>query len=89
MDWLTKRWLPGLPLGNELRGAIQALFVPVSFLFLLLFLRFSPISGTHGAEHMVVHAMEEGEDLTMEKVRPMPRVHPRLRNELGGAAGSD
>ncbi len=31
---------------------------------------------------MVVHAIEEGEDLTLEKVRPMPRVHPRCGTNL-------
>jgi CBS domain-containing protein len=50
-------------------------------LFLLL-LRFSPIPGIHAGEHMVVHAIEAGEDLTLEKVRPMPRAHPRCGTNL-------
>jgi CBS domain-containing protein len=52
-----------------------------SAIFLLL-LRFSPLAGTHGAEHMVVHAIEEGEDLDLQKTRSMPRVHPRCGTNL-------
>ena len=50
-------------------------------LFLLL-LRLSPLTGVHASEHMVVHAIEEGEDLTLEKVRAMPRVHRRCGTNL-------
>jgi len=50
-------------------------------LFLLL-LRLSPLTGIHASEHMVVHAIEEGEDLTLEKVRAMPRVHRRCGTNL-------
>ena len=49
------------------------------FLFLL---RLSPLTGVHAAEHMVVRAIEEGEDLALEKVRAMPRVHPRCGTNL-------
>jgi CBS domain-containing protein len=45
-------------------------------------LRVSPLTGMHGAEHMVVHAIEEGEDLNLQKVRQMPRVHPRCGTNL-------
>jgi uncharacterized protein YqhQ len=31
----------------------------------------------HGAEHMAVHAHEQGEDLTVESVRRYPTAHPR------------
>jgi len=41
------------------------------------FLRAIPLSGTHGAEHMVVHAIERREPLTLDVVGRMPRVHPR------------
>lgn len=63
----------------------QQRFSPValdalSFLTFLLFvvaLRAIPLSGTHAAEHMTVHAIERGEDLVPEVVARMPRVHPR------------
>lgn len=45
-------------------------------------MRLLPLSGTHGAEHMVVHAIERGEDLTPEVVARMPRVHPRCGTNL-------
>ncbi len=48
-------------------------------------IRFIPLSGTHGAEHMVVHAIERGEDLTPEVVKRMPRVHPRCGTNLAVA----
>lgn len=59
-------------------GAAQAL----STLLFLVGLRASPIAGTHGAEHMVVHAIERGEALVPEVVRRMPRVHPRCGTNL-------
>ncbi|MCJ7752281.1 MAG: DUF1385 domain-containing protein, partial [Armatimonadetes bacterium] len=51
------------------------------FVFLLL-LRLSPLAGIHASEHMVVRAVEEGEDLALEKVRRMPRVHPRCGTNI-------
>ena len=48
----------------------------------LLGIRIIPLAGTHGAEHMVVHAIERGEDLTPEIVARMPRVHPRCGTNL-------
>jgi CBS domain-containing protein len=68
--------LPEAPLAAEL--AVYGLWGAV---FLLL-LRFSPLAGIHGAEHMVVHAVEEGEDLDPQKTRAMPRVHPRCGTNL-------
>lgn len=49
-------------------------------------LRAIPLSGTHGAEHMVVHAIERGEELKEEIVARMPRVHPRCGTNLAVAA---
>jgi hypothetical protein len=57
-----------------------------SVLLFLVGLRVIPLSGTHGAEHMVVHALERGEDLTPEVVRRMPRVHPRCGTNLAVGA---
>lgn len=53
--------------------------------FMLLMLRLSPLAGFHAAEHMTVHAIERGEDLTPEAVSRMPRVHPRCGTNLLGA----
>ena len=53
---------------------------------LLLSMRMLPISGTHGAEHQVVHALERGEPLVPEVIRRMPRVHPRCGTNLAVAA---
>lgn len=56
-----------------------------SFALFLAFMRLVPLSGTHGAEHMVVHAMERGEELRPEIVARMPRVHPRCGTNLVAA----
>lgn len=56
---------------------------------LILFLagiRLIPLSGTHAAEHMVVHAIERGEPLVPEVVRRMPRVHPRCGTNIAAGA---
>lgn len=59
----------------------------LSVLLFMVAMRLMPISGTHAAEHMVVHAIERGEDLKPEVVRRMPRVHPRCGTNLAvGAA---
>lgn len=58
------------------------LFYGLQILVFLLLLRLSPLAGIHAAEHMVVRAVEEGEDLILEKVRQMPRVHPRCGTNL-------
>ncbi|MBA3726321.1 MAG: DUF1385 domain-containing protein [Armatimonadetes bacterium] len=54
--------------------------LPPVFFFVLL--RVLPISGTHGAEHMVVHAIERREPLAYDVVKRMPRVHPRCGTNL-------
>ena len=60
--------------------------VALTSVVMLLFLRLSPLSGYHAAEHMTVHAIEAGEELTPEVVRHMPRVHPRCGTNLLAAA---
>jgi CBS domain-containing protein len=57
----------------------------VAFALFGLIMRLSPLAGTHGAEHMVVHAMERGEELTPEIVARMPRVHPRCGTNIAVA----
>lgn len=59
----------------------------VPLLVFLLLMRILPISGTHGAEHQVVHAIERGEDLEPEVVARMPLVHPRCGTNFGAAIG--
>lgn len=54
-------------------------------LIVLTCLRLLPLSGTHAAEHQVVHCVEQGVPLTPDFVRSMPRVHPRCgTNFLAG-----
>jgi hypothetical protein len=67
--------------GLSAGGYEFAISVLPSVVFFTL-LRATPLSGTHGAEHMVVHAIERREQLSFEVVRRMPRVHPRCGTNL-------
>jgi CBS domain-containing protein len=73
--------VPAAPSGSVAVAGIVAVYAVQVIIFLVL-LRVSPLTGTHAAEHMVVRAMEEGEDLVAEKVRRLPRVHPRCGTNL-------
>jgi len=83
-------WLSGLASPIHLSAADIGLppvavalgFYVLQILIFLLLLRLSPLTGIHASEHMVVRAIEEGEDLTLPKVREMPRVHPRCGTNL-------
>jgi uncharacterized protein YqhQ len=52
----------------------------------LLMMRLVPLSGIHGAEHQVVHAIEREEELKPEVIRRMPRIHPRCGTNLAAGA---
>jgi CBS domain-containing protein len=69
------------PTGFTAAAAWLGLQALSAALFLVI-LRLSPITGNHGAEHQVVHAMERGEPLTPEVVARMPRVHARCGTNL-------
>jgi hypothetical protein len=71
LPWYTVAW--------------SAMFL-LDFALMFVILRLSPMSAIHAAEHMVVHAIERGDDLTVEKVERMPRVHPRCGTNLTALA---
>ncbi|MCS7192224.1 MAG: DUF1385 domain-containing protein [Armatimonadetes bacterium] len=58
----------------------------VEILFFFALMRLSPLTGYHGAEHQVVHAIERGEDLRPEVVSQMPLEHPRCGTNLAALA---
>lgn len=68
-------------------GAIVPIQEGMKNLLFLIGLRSLPIAGYHAAEHMVVHAIERGEELRPEIVKRMPRVHPRCGTNLAVAVG--
>ncbi len=78
VDHATAQGPPPTELGITLAVVLSAM----QMLLFLLLLRLSPLAAIHASEHMVVHAIEEGEDLNLEKVRAMPRVHPRCGTNL-------
>ncbi|HBN07877.1 MAG TPA: hypothetical protein DD435_04230 [Cyanobacteria bacterium UBA8530] len=79
LDFLQAR-IPFSPLGRL--SDFSELF---AFLLFLFFLRLSPLSGYHAAEHQTVHAIERGEALTPEILALQPREHPRCGTNLVAA----
>ena len=74
-----------LHLDTEIPNVLQGMNVATTVLF-LVGLRALPLSGTHAAEHMVVHAIERGERLHVDVVRRMPRSHPRCGTNIAVGA---
>jgi len=75
---LPNRVYAGPAVANIGMLAIVALQLAIFFVIL----RLAPLTGTHAAEHMVVHAIEEGDELTPEQVATKPRIHPRCGTNL-------
>ena len=67
-------------LGLQLWLSAISPWLPLPLVFLLL--RLVPMSGTHAAEHQVVHCIEHHAPLVPSCVRAMPRVHPRCGTNL-------
>lgn len=76
--WLVDSGAPDWATAGSLRVLPIVLFLGL--------MRLIPLSGTHAAEHMVVHAIERGEELNPDIVRRMPRVHPRCGTNLAVGA---
>lgn len=76
-DWLAYYHAPEL--------ALSAFTSVVPLALFLVFMRLSPIAGTHGAEHQVVNAIEREEELVPAVVRRMSRVHPRCGTNFAAA----
>lgn len=94
-------WAVGGLTGLEVLGVMQHNFTkpvpqwlfaaqwiaPILSIVVVMFLiRLSPVAGYHAAEHMTVHALEMGEELTPEIVQSMPRIHARCGTNLLAAA---
>lgn len=77
---LWARWQALAPPGVQTWLAAVSPWLPLPLVFLLL--RLLPMSGTHAAEHQVVHCIERHTPLTPSCVRAMPRVHPRCGTNL-------
>ena len=73
-------WQKAVPPGVRLWLSALTPWLPLPIVFGLL--RLAPLSGTHAAEHQVVHCVERFRPLISENVRSMPRVHPRCGTNL-------
>jgi hypothetical protein len=76
----------GLSLAALRIDAVYYISLVLQLTFMMILLRFSPMSSYHAAEHQVVHTIEAGEPLKPEIVRRMPRAHPRCGTNLMVAA---
>lgn len=85
IQWVA-RWLPILGHGTPLGFYVSDLGLVAALLTFLGMLRLSRVSGTHAAEHQVVHAIEKGEPLRFERVSIQPREHPRCGTNLAAVA---
>jgi CBS domain-containing protein len=65
----------------------QMMYAAFSVLLFAVLFRFSWLTGYHAAEHQVVHAIEQGDDLRPDVVKEKPRVHPRCGTNLMAAFG--
>jgi CBS domain-containing protein len=85
-QWLVVLGAPFLP--EAIRKS--PFFEPAAnFAVLGMFLasmRALPLAGIHAAEHMVVHAIEQGEELHPDIVSRMSRIHPRCGTNFAAAA---
>ncbi|MCS7264563.1 MAG: DUF1385 domain-containing protein [Armatimonadetes bacterium] len=79
IPYLTGFGSPAFPYALEVLPWVEIL------LFFAL-MKLLPLTGYHGAEHQVVHAIERGEDLTPESVSQMPLEHPRCGTNLAALA---
>ena len=75
----------GLLKMNVAPNLVTNLLPVFALMLFFLLLRLHPLTGYHAAEHMVVHAIERGEELHPDIVRRMPRVHPRCGTNLATA----
>ena len=64
-----------------------ALYAALGLLMFAVLFRLSRVTGYHAAEHQVVHAIEQGDDLRPDVVRSKPRVHPRCGTNLMAGFG--
>jgi uncharacterized protein YqhQ len=81
---ITRAVLPtqGGLLEHAVEGCVQ---VGIFLGYLLLIGQAHDVRRTfqyHGAEHMSIHALENGDPLTTERVRPYPTAHPRCGTEF-------
>lgn len=80
-SWLADRAVASFGLGQYHAWLLNIFSMGI----FLLGMRTIPLSGTHAAEHKIVHALENGEPLELEVVRRMPRVHPRCGTNIAVA----
>lgn len=76
-----------IAIGGPMSAPPVLLYVTLSLLLFAALFRLSWVTGFHAAEHQVVHAIEQGDDLRPDVVREKPRVHPRCGTNLMAAFG--
>lgn len=74
---LISRFTPVAFWLNLSEGLIRALILVLYILLVSLLKDIRRVFAYHGAEHMVIHAYESGEELTVENARRHQTMHPR------------
>lgn len=62
---------------NLVDGVIRIVFFVAYLKLISLMKDMNRVFQFHGAEHMSIHAFENGKDLTVAETRPFPTLHPR------------
>ncbi|HEX8551691.1 MAG TPA: DUF1385 domain-containing protein [Abditibacteriaceae bacterium] len=86
-EWGAMFYSGRIGMASDNSNTFNLLVTGAEGLLFLLFMRLSPIAGTHAAEHQTVHAIERGVELTPENVCRMPRAHPRCGTNLVALSG--
>lgn len=71
------RWVPGSLAQNTVEGVIRIAVFLLYVVVISLMPDIRRVFQYHGAEHKVINAFENGEELDVEAVRPYSTFHPR------------
>lgn len=74
---LVEPWVTGGLGRNLVEGAVRVVILVAYIALIGTMPDIQRVLAYHGAEHKVIHALEAGDELTVERVRRYPVVHPR------------
>ena len=72
-----EKWLPNLLTLNLVEGVIRMVIFMGYMLLISRMKEMKRVFAYHGAEHKTIRCYEAGLPLTVEKIRPQTRLHPR------------
>lgn len=72
-----KQYIPNTVLLNLAEGLLRLIIFLLFLIFVSLSRDMRRVFGFHGAEHMTVHAYENGDSLTVKNIKKYSTLHPR------------